>query len=332
MTTTYEWSHDWRSDDDTSLAMAHTGLAVTRDGRLVTGAASEPSLVISDRIGDGAVVCPVDGMTELHDLTLVEEDGVELIWVADTATKFYGGETSLRVHQGAAPGSVLQIDLDGNATRHLPPPDLSVYEDTIYSPTSVAVDEIRFGGGGDMWVADGYGASLVHHYDADGRHLCYLTGEEGAGRFAQPHGLLIDRRGPIPELLITDRLNARIQVYGLDGRFRRVMGADALPGPTQLAISGDTLVVTDLLAGRVSVFDADDRLIAHLFGHPSPPTAWDALPDGWPLARCHDGGLGAVALQRGAFHTPHGIAVDAAGTIYVSEFAIGGRVAALKPT
>jgi hypothetical protein len=311
--------------------MAHTGVVVSRDGSVITGDASHPRLITSDGFGHRSSVVPVDDATELHGLELVEEGGIELIWVADTAVKVYGGDPELRFHRGAARGRVFQIGIDGAPTRALDPPDLPVYDSTEYSPTAVAVDEERFGGSGDIWVSDGYGASLVHRFDSDGRYLASLSGEEGAGRFDEPHDVLVDRRGPAPELLVADRTNHRIQVYDLDGRFKRVVGEEFLRGPTQMAVSGDELVVTDLLAGRVTIIDREDRLVAHLFGHPSPPPAWDDLPDDWPNRRGPAGLLDAALLQRGVFHAPHGLAIAEDGTIYVSEFAIGGRTAALVP-
>ena len=64
-----------------------------------------------------------------------------------------------------------------------------------YCPCGTAVDEERFGGNGDIWVADGYGSSLVHRFDKQDNHRSTLTGEEGGGRFLCPHAVFIDRRG-----------------------------------------------------------------------------------------------------------------------------------------
>ncbi len=327
----YAWSGEWLDPADSTLVMTHTALVVTRDGQILTGAAGEPTLVARDRAGITLRRTPVDVALDLHDLTLVEEGGQELLWVADTATRLYGGEPSLKIDKIASRGAVHQIDLEGRLLRTLDPPPLAVYESVDFRPTAVAVDERRFGGSGDIWVADGYGASLVHRFDESGRHLASSSGEEGAGRFNEPHDVLIDRRRATPELYVTDRVNQRIQVFDLDGGYRRTVGEGEIPGPTQMAISDDDLVVTDLLSGRVSVFDGDDRLRGHLFAHPSPPRAWDQTPDGWPNARSGDGLIAAVALVPGSFHTPHGIAVDDDGLIYVSEFAIGGRIAVLTP-
>jgi hypothetical protein len=77
-----------------------------------------------------------------------------------------------------------------------------------YCPCGSAVDEERFGGSGDIWVADGYGSSLVHRFDKQGHHLSALTGEEGGGRFVSTHAAFIDRRThKTPELYIADREN-----------------------------------------------------------------------------------------------------------------------------
>ena len=52
----------------------------------------------------------------------------------------------------------------GEELLELPFPEHDAYKQSRYSPTSVAVDEIFDGGTGDVWVADGYGASLVHRF------------------------------------------------------------------------------------------------------------------------------------------------------------------------
>jgi hypothetical protein len=119
-----------------------------------------------------------------------------------------------------------------------------------YCPCGTAVDEERLGGNGDIWVADGYGAGLVHRFDRHREHLLTLSGEEGGGRFLCPHAVFIDRRGgKTPELYIADRENRRVQVYDLDGRYLRTFGAAFLNSPSGFAVSGDLLVVAELSHG-----------------------------------------------------------------------------------
>lgn len=296
--------------------MSHTGVALI-GGRVVMGAASEPHLLFRDATGRVEQIVAVADATELHGLRLAGE----LLWIADPGFKVYGGMAEVDIRESGRGGHVFAVDLDGRRRRTLEQPDAD------WQPTGVAVDEDS----GDVWVADGYGAGLVHRYAADGRHVATLTGEEGAGRFDQPHDVLVDRRGAAPELLVADRVNGRIQVYDLEGRFLRVVGEGILAGPTQMAVDGDRLVVTDLLAGRVTILDAGGRLVTHLFPQPSPPESWATLAEEWPLVRGGDGMLTRAALEPGAFLAPHGVAVDDAGMIFVTEFQIGGRVAVLTP-
>ena len=63
-----------------------------------------------------------------------------------------------------------------------------------------------------------------------------INGSEGrAGAFDEPHAIFIDRRGSEPELYIADRGSSRIQVYDLDGNFKRVFGSDFLTTPSGLS-------------------------------------------------------------------------------------------------
>jgi len=327
----YLWARDWVEPGVSDLAMSHTSVVITGERLLIVGATSGAALTFNDTEGHPVRVVPVEGVTEVHDLLAVQESGEDLIWLANCGFKIYGGSHDLEFRRAPTGGDVTQIDPQGNRRRTLDRPPLDVYKDSPYQPTAVAVDELRMGGSGDIWVADGYGAGLVHRYGRDGQYLATISGEEGAGHFDEPHDLLVDRRGTSPELYIADRKNGRIQVYDLDGRFKRAVGQGTMPGPTSMALSGDVLVVSDLLAARITLLDPDDALIVHLFAEPSAPKSWDDLPDAWPNARASDGTHERAHLKPGAFHCPHGVAVDEEGTIYVTEFAIGGRVSVLQP-
>lgn len=220
----------------------------------------------------------------------------------------------------------MRVRLDGNIVQRLDPPPKRFYGKDPYCPTSVAVNERSRGGDGSIWVADGYGANLVHRYAADGRYLATLTGEEGGGRFSVPHALFIDRRGETPELYVADRGNGRIQVYDLDGGFERVVGAPFLASPTWFAAHQGLLFVVEFRPPRLTVLDPEDRLISRLFEQPDAPDR-----PGWPNDLASRGEpMRTSALRSGRLNSPHAIAVDRRGDLYITEWLIGGRLTKLR--
>jgi hypothetical protein len=165
-------------------------------------------------------------------------------------------------------------------------------------------------------VADGYGMSLVHRYDAGGRYLGSLSGEEGGGAFACPHAVWVDLRRAEPELYVADRGNRRLQVYDLDGVFKRTVGEGVLECPCTGVRYGDGLLVPELCA-RLTFLDADDRLVGYLGRN----EAACGLP-GWPE-------VAPEQIQAGKFNSPHAAAADAEGNLYVVEWIVGGRLTKL---
>jgi hypothetical protein len=80
--------------------------------------------------------------------------------------------------------------------------ETGVYKEASqFVPTEVAVDT-----NGDFFIADGYGAQYVLHYDKDGKLKSFFGGRgEGDEHFDNAHGNCIDSRNPTPTLLVTDR-------------------------------------------------------------------------------------------------------------------------------
>jgi hypothetical protein len=223
------------------------------------------------------------------------------------------------------------MSLDGQILSELPlppqDPQFPAGPMGPYCPCGCAVDEERFGGTGDIWVADGYGSGLVHHFDKDGNHLATLTGEEGSGRLLCPHAIFIDRRNDkVPELYIADRINVRVLVYDLGGQYLRTFGETYLNSPSDFAQWGDLLVVAEIYQ-RLAVLDSDDNLVGYIGADPDPEAAqgWPTRP-GWPNDLSEDGRAEIPLLpQHDRFNSPHAVAADSSGNLYVSEWLLGGR-------
>ena len=323
----YDWIDNWAAMPDGERARAgwsHPGMAVTEAGEILTCHSGDPTILVFD--ADGNLLRSWDaGVADAHGITLVKDDGQERVWIADNGAKRQPG-TGYEYPPGVntVSGQVVKQTLEGETVMALELPALPAYQGSRCSPTSVAVNEQRHGGNGDVWVADGYGESYVHRYDRHGDYLSSIDGQEGAGRFNCPHGIFIDRRGAEPELYVSDRANGRVQVYDLDGGFKRSFGSDFLTTPSAFAVDGDLLVIAELRA-RLAVVDAGDNLVTYVG-----PNEAVCEVDGWPNNKDAQGNVVATRLlEPGKFNSPHGLATDADGNIYVAEWLIGGRLTKL---
>jgi hypothetical protein len=337
----YEFTTDWAdlsAVPGAATSWAHHGLVITGGGELVGFHAGQ--LVAFD--GQGRVRRVVrPGLTEGHGITLVREGDEEYLWITDPGFVHECGDGNgddawaplfgKGVHVDSREPRVVKMTLSGEIRAELPTPPMDATSGPgmmgTYCPCGSAIDEERFGGSGDIWVADGYGSSLVHRFDKHGHHLSALTGSEGAGRFVCPHAVFINRRPhKSPELYIADRENKRVQVYDLGGRYLRTIGESFLNSPSGFARWGDDLVIAELYS-RLAVLDADDSLIGYIGDDPSEGDGggWPARP-GWPNALTDDGHVQAHHLtRRDRFNSPHSVTVDSDGNLYVSEWMIGGR-------
>jgi len=296
----YEWIEHWARipESESGRANGRTHGVVALDGG---------DVMVFNQAQPGVLRFSAEGQLKnawgdrfagAHGMTLVEENGGQVLWLTDQESK-----------------EVVKTTLDGRTLLNLQRPPHPVYAGPgKFVPTWVAVNEERWGGNGDVWVTDGYGSNWIHRYDKSGAYLASINGTEGnAGAFKCPHGIAFIPKPGGAELYIADRSNSRVQVYDAEGVFKRAFGSDFLNSPCGFVHRDDVVYVPELFA-RLSILDEHDRLIAHLGENAAAPKI-----KGWP-------NLPAEQIRPGQFNSPHGMAVDAAGNLYVVEWIVGGRI------
>ena len=323
-TNVYEWIDRWAKIPATESAAkgwAHHGVVVTESGDVITFHPGDSTILVLN--GSGDVIKTWDlQVADAHGITLVKDQTGEHLWIADNGRKRqYQLGYDYPPSTGPYSGQVVKTTLDGDVLATLPAPELAVYKEGNYSPTFVAVNEERHGGNGDIWVADGYGESYVHRFNKTGQYVESINGEEGqAGRFNCPHGIFIDNRKEEPELYVADRTNHRVQVYDVEGNFKRAFGSDFLSSPSGFVTHGDLMVIAELRA-RLAVLDREDNLICYLGENEDVCSV-----EGWPNNQNQNGEIvTSTLLQPGKFNSPHGMAVDSQGNLFIAEWLIGGR-------
>jgi hypothetical protein len=299
---TFEWINDWALIPDTAASRADGrthGIVVTRAGSVVVFHLADPAVLVFDAEGS-LMEAWGNRFAGAHGLTLVEESGTEYLWLTDYKT-----------------GEVVKTTLHGDTVLSLPVPCFKGYDDPKYAPTWVTVFEERFGGNGDVWVADGYGAGYVHRYDRCGNYLSSIDGTKGGGRFRHPHGIHVDTRRKEPELYIADRMNRRIQVYDVEGKFKRIVTDTPDTSACAFIPDGDfTLIPEAPYRARLTILDPEDHVVATI-GENDAVCGRPGFPNDRSL------------VEQGRFVTPHSVAVDATRNVYVVEWITGGRITKL---
>lgn len=173
----------------------------------------------------------------------------------------------------------------------------------------------------DFYVADGYGAYVIHLYDKDANYKSTF-GKPGPGKAAgqldTPHGVWIDTRpGREPSVVVADRVNGRLQWFTLDGKHKETLDGFLLPA--NVDTFGELMLVPDLQA-RVTLLDGKNQVVAQ-FGD----------DDAWREnvmkmdARKHPEDCPA-----GKFLHPHDACFDNDGNILVAEWVATGRISKLR--
>ena len=159
---------------------------------------------------------------------------------------------------------------------------------------------------GEIYVSDGYHNACIHKFDPKGRLLkSWGSPGTGPGEFNLPHNICCDGDGWI---YVADRENSRIQIFDSEGRFEtqinnmhRPSGLAITPGGCPDCIVGELASYLDVnhdfpnIGPFVSVLDQQSNILSRL-----------------------DAGCGA-GLSPGQFLSPHSIAYDRKGDLYVGD-------------
>lgn len=160
---------------------------------------------------------------------------------------------------------------------------------------------------GEMYVSDGYGNARVHKFSPEGR-LLYSWGEPGVkdGQFLLPHGICCDRA---EQVYVADRENSRVQIFSPKGDFLAVW-SDA-PRASSVALDPDgNFLVTEM--GLLMQGPPGNK---HIVKENAWPRITIRSPQGKILEQWRPDDHG----DDGVFFSPHCIAMDSNGDIYVSE-------------
>ena len=159
---------------------------------------------------------------------------------------------------------------------------------------------------GEIYVSDGYGNARIHKYAPDGKRLM-SWGQPGAGpgQFNLPHNIACDADGWV---YVADRENHRIQVFDGSGRFEtqwhdlhRPSGMFMPAGTCPVCYVGEIGPYYEFSRGapnlgpRITILSNEGKLLARIGTEP------------------------AAGLGPGQFISPHGLAVDSRGDLYVGE-------------
>lgn len=199
---------------------------------------------------------------------------------------------------------------DGEIVLNIPFPPESGLDGADYKPTAITISQ-----SGDIYVADGYGSSLIFKFDSGGKYISHF-GEKGheLKQFNVCHGMTLDTRYKPNRLLICDRNHkpkGRLLHYTLDGEFMGVV-ISGLGMPTAVDIQGDYVSVPDL-HGRLVILDKSNTIISVLGNNPDKKTRanFNVLQKDW---------------IEGVFSGTHGACWDKDGNLYVQAWNVSGRL------
>jgi hypothetical protein len=288
----YVPSHFPTQPDNQQIGPVHGGAAIDRAGNVYISTDTPRGILV---FGPDGKYRRCFGPTLIHGLYLRRERDGEYLYAARP-----------NFHE------VLKIKTDGTTVWTMGYPEASgIYAKAEeFNPTNiVALPD------GTIFVADGYGKNYIHKYDSNRNYIKSFGGPGGTpaeeGKFNRCHGLTVDMRGPKPLLIVCNRESGRVEHWDTNGNLVKVLQRN-LRMPATVYVAGDYVAIGEL-QGRVTILGKDNSIVAQIGDNPnvSQRANYELEPAQWTAGICN---------------SPHGVAIDRAGDVIVSEWSIFGRL------
>lgn len=225
----------------------------------------------------------------LHGFVIRKDEGKEYLFAAVLGEK-----------------RVIKCDLDGNIVMEIP---TSSFPEEQAKP-GLNLTNCDIASNGDIYVVDGYGKSWIFQFDRAGKFKKVFGGPVEPWNFKNTHKIFIDHRFSPERIVALDRGNNRMLHLDLDGNIIGMIADKGLRNPSSASFFGDLMCVAEI-AGRVSIWDKENKLVAELGANPKTTNTPKIEPKNW---------------EQGVVTSPHGITFDNAGNILETEWNQWGRV------
>ena len=208
---------------------------------------------------------------------------------------------------------IIKLGLDGKVAMTIPAssiPDEFKVRNARSGQLGVSLTSVDVAPNGDLYVTDGYASDFIHRFDRTGKYLKSFGGKQEPYKFSTLHKIAIDSRFQPARLIGVDRANNRVVHMSLDGSFLGVV-AEGLLLPAAVVIDGDNAIIGEL-TGRVTILDKAGAVVTRVSANTEQGVGTNRVPpDQW---------------KTGVVIAPHGVALNAKGDLFVSEFTTFGRV------
>jgi hypothetical protein len=278
------------------LGNQHGDVAVSSAGDVYVSV-QDPTAGLQVYSPEGKFLRNVNGApSDFHGFVIHKEPGGEFIYGATLR-----GQT------------IVKMTLEGNIVMTIGSasiPDQYKIRNARSNQLALLLTGLDVAPNGDIYVADGYASDYIHRFDRTGKYLMSFGGKNPPYSFSTLHKLAIDTRFTPARLIACDRANNRVVHLSLEGVFLGVVAKDLLL-PAAIVIDGENAIVGEL-RGRVTVLDKAGAVVARVGANTEEGVGGNKLPP--------------AQWREGFLLSPHGVALNARGDLFVSEFSAFGRV------